>query len=189
MNALSRRHFIRQAGAVAVVAGVPRLAFANADTDARFVLMILRGGLDGLAAVPAYGDPNYRSRRGELVLEHAGSAKSILPLDNTFGLHPALQGLQARYAANEVVVVHAVATPYRERSHFDGQDVLENGTSSALATRDGWLNRALATMPDVLQSTTTGGAAIALAPTTPLVLQGDVRVSSWAPSRLPVLDC
>src|ERR1700740_2292170 len=145
MSAMQRREFLK---AAALAAGgaliVTRLALAGTAAGARrprFVLVILRGALDGLAAAPPYGDRDYGHLRGEFALRAPGKAQSALPLDGFYGLHPALGFLGESYAARDLVVSPAVASPYRERSHFDGQDVLENGTGVAHAAQTGWLNR------------------------------------------------
>ena len=178
----SRRAFVSGALAAGAAALVPRCVFADAATDARFVLVLLRGALDGLAAVPAYGDGNYAAKRGALAI-----TSPQLKLNGTFALHPSLANLHQRFEAHELIVFHAVASPYRERSHFDGQDLLENGTSSPKASQDGWLNRALPLLADAKQRTT-DRIALALAQNVPLVLRGEARVGSWAPSRLPETD-
>jgi uncharacterized protein (DUF1501 family) len=167
---------------VGATALLPKLAFADAATDSRFVLVILRGALDGLAAVPAYGEGSYAAKRGALAI-----TAPQLKLDGTFALNPSLTHLHERYRAQELIVFHAVASPYRERSHFDGQDLLENGTSTPKAVHDGWLNRALPLLPEAKQRAT-DRVALALAQNVPLVLRGDARVGSWAPSRLPETD-
>jgi uncharacterized protein (DUF1501 family) len=181
MNAITRRILLQSAGGCALGTLLPRIAFADAATDSRFVLVILRGALDGLAAVPPWGDGNYARQRGEL-----GITSPERKLDGMFGLHPALEQLHARYKAKELLVLHAAATPYRERSHFDGQDLLEAGTGT-VTSRDGWLNRALPALP-VARERTTEQLAMALAQNVPLVLRGDARVNSWAPSRMPEAD-
>src|SRR5215472_2027753 len=105
-----------------------RVALAHADRGtSRFVLVIMRGALDGLAAVPPLGDRDYPELRREFALRPPGENGGALPLGGFFGLHPSLAFLQQCYAARELIVFHALAIPYRERSHFDGQDVLENG--------------------------------------------------------------
>ncbi len=178
----SRRAFVGGVLAAGATAMLPRCVFADVATDARFVLVLLRGALDGLAAVPAYGDGNYASKRGALAI-----TTPHLKLNGTFALHPSLTHLHERFQAQELIVFHAVASPYRERSHFDGQDLLENGTDTPKAAHDGWLNRALPLLPDAKQRAT-DRIALALAQNLPLVLRGDARVGSWAPSRLPETD-
>ena len=178
---ITRRDILRLAGTGIVASTLPGLTFARADTDARFVLVILRGAADGLAMAPPYGDGNYRRVRGELALPGPGEDGGVLKLDGLFGLHPSLPGVFEQYQRDQAIVVHAVASPYRERSHFDGQDVLENGASDVGLLRDGWLNRALAPLGGSLGQE----MAIAMAQNTPLVLRGDHSVTSWAPSQLP----
>lgn len=179
---LQRRTFLQYAALGGTSFLLPRLTLADADTDARFVLVILRGALDGLAAVPAYGDGNYASQRGALAITSTG-----YKLDGMFALNPGLAQLHARYVAKELVVFHAVASPYRERSHFDGQDLLENGSASAAGVHDGWINRMLPSMP-LARTRKTEEIAVAVAQNVPLVLRGDARVNSWAPSQLPDAD-
>jgi len=179
---LSRRQLLALTGSGLALGALPRLALADAPTDARFVLAIQRGAMDGLHAVPPYGDPNYRALRGTLALADDGGADGVLDLDGKFGLHPKLAELKAWYDRGEMLVVHAVATPYRERSHFDGQDLLENGTTRPHAGESGWLNRAIGLM--------NGGASdrrlgVALGGEVPLALRGKVAVASWAPDNLP----
>jgi uncharacterized protein (DUF1501 family) len=167
-----------------LLAPFARLAAAQANGNGRFVLVILRGGLDGLAAVPPYAEPAYAALRGSLALSSPGTQSGVLDLDGTFGLHPALANLHAMYRAREALVLHAAATPYRERSHFDAQNVLEAGGTAPSASGGGWLNRALAALAaagDVRE-------AVALADSVPLVLRGELAVTSWAPSRLPESD-
>jgi uncharacterized protein (DUF1501 family) len=156
------------------------VAFAQGAGDRRFVVVILRGGIDGLAAVPPWGDPDYAGQRGALALPPPGEG-GVMDLDGSFGLHPALAGLMPLYQARELAFVHAVATPYRSRSHFDGQDLLENGTVHPFGAGDGWLNRSLAMLAD-------GGRrrGLAVGETVPLVLKGAVPVGSWAPDTGPL---
>jgi uncharacterized protein (DUF1501 family) len=180
---ISRRRFLEAglfAGATSLMAS--RLAFANAPTDARFVFVLLRGGLDGLSAVPPVGDPDYASLRGQIALAKSGEG-AALPLNGTFGLHPSLKFLHASYAAKELAVLHAVASPYRERSHFDGQDVLEGGGLRPHETRSGWINRALGALP-----AGPGRSGVALGANIPLAMRGSVEVASWSPARIATLD-
>jgi len=188
MPTMKRREFLT-AGALATGGALitSRLAFAHAAAGGRrprFVLVILRGALDGLAAVPPYGDRDYWHLRGEFALRAPGEAKGALPLNGFFGLHPSLGFLGQSYAARELIVFHAVASPYRERSHFDGQDVLENGTTVPHALQSGWLNRALAAVPGARSR----DAGVALGQNVPLVMRGPAEVTSWSPSKLTGLD-
>jgi uncharacterized protein (DUF1501 family) len=184
MSLLSRRRFLEAslfAGATQLVSS--RLALAAAPTEARFVFVLLRGALDGLSAVAPLGDPAYAALRGQIALTRSGG-DAALPLDSMFALHPALQFLHASYAAKELIAIHAVATPYRERSHFDGQNVLETGGIRAHDTPSGWLNRAIAAIPGVRP----GGGGVALGSNVPLVMRGPVEVASWSPTRIAALD-
>jgi len=188
MPVMKRREFLT-AGALATGGALitSRLAFAHAAAGGRrprFVLVILRGALDGLAAVPPYGDRDYGHLRGEFALRAPGAPKGALPLNGFFGLHPSLGFLGQSYAARELIVFHAVASPYRERSHFDGQDVLENGTTVPHAAQSGWLNRALTAVPGERSR----DAGVALGQNVPLVMRGPAEVTSWSPSKLAGLD-
>ena len=182
---LARRTLLRSALAASALTmwDAPiRLAFASVPTDKRFVLVILRGALDGLAAVPPVGDPDYKTIRGSLALDTTGMG-AVHPLDTGFGLHPSLVNMKAMWDAKELAVFHNIASPYRDRSHFDGQNVLETGGTGPHVLADGWLNRALKPM-----GIADGDAAIAVSVSPPLVLSGATRVSSWMPDVLPEPD-
>jgi uncharacterized protein (DUF1501 family) len=180
----TRRTLLATGAKLTLLAPFARFAAAAPSPNARFVLVILRGGLDGLAAVPPYAEPRYAELRGPLALAAPGAEGGVLALDGTFGLHPALTNLHAMYGAGEALVLHAAATPYRERSHFDAQNILEAGGTAPNASGGGWLNRALA----ALDSTGDTRGAVALADSVPLVLRGELAVTSWAPSQLPEAD-
>lgn len=182
MADFDRRTFVISSLLGGVATLLPRIPVAETKPDARFVLVILRGALDGLGAVPAYGDGNYAGKRGQLAIT-APTQK----LDGMFALHPALTGMYQRYQERQLIVLHAVASPYRERSHFDGQDLLETGMTKLSGERDGWLNRMLPVLPS-MKGRSTDQVAIALAQNVPLVLRGAAAVNSWAPSRLPDTD-
>src|SRR5580658_7230284 len=183
---MDRRTLIRLGLATGAGVFAGRFSFAApALSRNRLVFIIMRGALDGLSAVPPYGDPDYARLRADLAIAAPGGANTALPLDGTFGLNPGLAFLRESYVAKELLVFHAVATPYRERSHFDGQDVLENGLTQAHASATGWLNRALSGLPAGARSRESG---VALAQNVPLVLRGPAAVASWSPSVLPDLD-
>lgn len=177
--ALARRGFLAGLGSVTAWAGLPSIASA-ANTDPRLVVVILRGAVDGLSAVPPIGDKNYAALRGDGAVGAGGAAP--LPLDGFFGLHPAMPKLHKLYHAKELLVMHAVATPYRERSHFDGQDVLENGFSTPRGGNTGWLNRAVSSLPSTKMRT--GYVGLATSPTVPLIMRGKAPVTTWIPPDL-----
>ncbi|MEO7643293.1 MAG: DUF1501 domain-containing protein [Ramlibacter sp.] len=177
--ATGRRQFLRVAatGAGLVLAG-PHLAFAQAATARRFVFIIQRGAADGLNTVIPVADPAYEKLRGALAIDAATATR----LDGTFALHPALAETGKLYAAGQALFVHAVASPYRDRSHFDGQNVLETGGNAPYLQKEGWMNRLVALLPRG------GRQAIAFAPTVPMALRGAAEVTSYAPSALPQAD-
>jgi uncharacterized protein (DUF1501 family) len=170
---LLRRRLLLTALSGAALASWASLGLAGqaGPGGARFVLVILRGGMDGLYAVPALGDPEFAAARGTL----AQYAQPPLKLDPLFALHPLLGGLHVMYQRGELNVVHAVGLPYRERSHFDAQQVLESGGTRPFQLATGWLARALGP----------ADKALALNTAVPLVLRGPGNVDTWAPSVLP----
>jgi uncharacterized protein (DUF1501 family) len=188
MATFDRRTFLTSSAlATAGSLMTSRLVFASTATSSRFVFIILRGALDGLSAVPPYGDSDYARLRRELAIGVPGSKNGAIKLDNLFGLHPNLRFLGESYSARELVVFHAIASPYRERSHFDGQDVLENGLARPHASQSGWLNRALASLP-ADRTFARKEVGVALGQNVPLVMRGPAAVASWSPSRLAALD-
>ena len=182
---MQRRRFLLGAGALAASAAIPEVLFAHTGGSSRLVVVILRGALDGLAAVPPHGDPDYATLHRELAIAAPGSADGALALNNTFGLHPALAYLHERFTAGELIVFNAVASPYRDRSHFDGQNVLENGLAKPIGSADGWLNRALAALP---ASGRAADRAVAVSQNVPLILRGRAAVISKSPQATPDVD-
>jgi uncharacterized protein (DUF1501 family) len=181
----TRRELLLGSGALFAWAFVPKIARAE-GRDPRFLTIVLRGALDGLAAVAPIGDPDWIKLRGDNALRLDG-ATPALPLDGFFALNPAMPNLHRLYRAGQAIVVHAVATPYRDRSHFDGQDVLQSGYARAGRADTGWLNRALTSLEPggTARAGTNRGRAYAVGPATPLVVRGPAPVLSWAPARLP----
>lgn len=178
---LRRRDLLKGMGFGTLVAGFPGLAFATTPNDSRLVVLILRGAMDGMAMLAPYGDGNYAALRGKLALAAPGQSGGVLKADGLFGIHPSLQHSHALYQQKQALFVHAVASPYRERSHFDGQDRLESGSGEGYFQRDGWMNRAI----QPLNSRQGSEAAIAISQNTPLLLRGSQPVTSWAPSSMP----
>jgi uncharacterized protein (DUF1501 family) len=158
--------------------GRASLALADAPTDRRFVVVILRGALDGLSAVVPYGDPALAGLRGEIVPSAPGQDGGMLDLGGFYGLHPAVANLHAMYQAGELLPVHAVAGPTRVRSHFEAQDCLESGVDHRMTS--GWLNRALTSLPQPRKARP-GGDALAIGVSVPLLMRGSATVESWAP--------
>ncbi len=178
----SRRALLLASGVLFAWAYVPKLARAE-GRDPRLLVIVLRGALDGLAAVAPVGDPGWVKLRGDQALTLDG-ANAALPLDSFFALNPAMPSVHRLYQAGQATIVHAVATPYRERSHFDGQDVLESGIAKPGSIDSGWLNRALAAL-EPAGRVRTNAHAFAVGPVTPLVVRGPAPVVSWTPPRLP----
>jgi uncharacterized protein (DUF1501 family) len=178
----TRREVLAGSGALFAWAQMPRLARA-AGRDPRMLVIILRGALDGLGAVAPVGDPDWIGLRGERALVLDGKTPA-LPLDSFFALNPAMPNLHRLYKAQQAAIVHAVATPYRERSHFDGQDVLESGVARPGAVDSGWLNRALVALEPDGRVDPSGSRAIGVGSVMPLVVRGKAPVMSWVPQRL-----
>jgi len=183
LHAPTRRELLLGSGALFAWAHVPKLARAE-GRDPRLLVIVLRGALDGLAAVAPVGDPDWNRLRGDKALALDGTP-AALPLDGFFALNPAMPNLHRLYNAGAATIVHAAATPYRERSHFDGQDVLESGLPKPGAVTTGWLNRALAALEPEGRANARGRHGFAVGPVTPLVVRGPAPVLSWTPPRLP----
>ncbi|MGB8630241.1 MAG: DUF1501 domain-containing protein [Xanthobacteraceae bacterium] len=182
IHAPSRRELLLASGTLFAWAHLPKLAYAE-GRDPRFLTIILRGALDGLATVAPVGDPDWQALRGENALSLSDKMPA-LKLDNFFALNPAMPNLHGMFEAKEAIIVHASATPYRERSHFDGQDLLESGLPRPGASESGWLNRALAGLSPGGRVDPRGGKAFAVGPVTPLVVRGPAPILSWSPQQL-----
>jgi uncharacterized protein (DUF1501 family) len=167
-----RRQILLGAAAALVM---PRIAFAKAETERRLIFLIQRGAADGLATLAPTGDPAYASLRGDLAADLMGQPK----LGGLFALHPALAQTAALYGKGEALFAHAVASPYRDRSHFDGQNVLETGGARPYDRQDGWMNRLIGLLPGP------GIRGLAVSATIPTALRGAIQVGSYAPSNLP----
>ena len=182
LHAPSRRELLLTSGTLFAWAHMPRLAYAE-GRDPRFLAVILRGALDGLATVAPVGDPDWVGLRGEEALTLGGKTPA-LKLDDFFALNPAMPNLHRMFQGGEAIVVHACATPYRERSHFDGQDLLESGLAKAGPSDTGWLNRALSALQAGGRVDAKGGRVFAVGPVTPLIARGPAPVLSWSPQHI-----
>ena len=183
---IDRRHLLKGIGAAGALSGMPwaSLAMAAAETDKRVIFILQRGAQDGLSALVPYEDPNYRAYRPRIALPKPGEEGGVLDLNGLFGLHPSLTTFHQQWQAGDLAILPAIASRYRERSHFDGQNLLENGTGEPFGARDGFLNRALIGL---------GGPeaklGMSFGQTVPLALQGEASILSWAPSvTRPVSD-
>ncbi|HWV55514.1 DUF1501 domain-containing protein [Pseudorhodoplanes sp.] len=173
----TRRELLLASGVLFAWAHMPKVALAE-GRDPRLLVVVLRGALDGLSAVAPVGDPNWQRLRGDNAL----TSDRALPLDNFFALNPAMPNLHRLYRAGQATIVHAAATPYRERSHFDGQDILESGMPRVGSAESGWLNRALQGLQP--EGRVENRRAFAVGPITPLVARGPAPILSWVPPRL-----
>src|SRR5918993_2130114 len=175
---MNRRTFVRNMclGGIATF-GFPVINFAQTEHGGRFVFVLLRGGFDGLAAVVPYGDPSYRALRPGFAFQES----ELFALNEVFGLAPGLTPLRELWQANELVALHAMAIPYRTRSHFDGQAILETGIDRPIGSSDGWMNRLLQVMAGKR-------AGIAIAAGMPRSLTGPFEVQTWSPTQLGAVD-
>ncbi len=175
---MNRRTFVRNMclGGIATF-GLPVVNFAQVRQRGRFVFVLLRGGFDGLAAVVPYGDSAYQSLRGTFAFDQS----DLVVLNDTFGLAPGLAPLRDFWQRGELAAVHAMAIPYRTRSHFDGQAILETGIDRPVGSSDGWLNR-------LLQVMSGERSGIAIASGMPRSLTGSFDVQTWSPTQLGAVD-
>ncbi|MGQ0563014.1 MAG: DUF1501 domain-containing protein [Gemmatimonadota bacterium] len=175
---MERREFLKNMcyGGIATF-GFPVVRFASVRQSGRLVFILLRGGFDGLAAVVPYGDAGYRGLRGSLAFD----ASELIILNDQFGLAPGLAPLKGFWDRDELVVLHAMAIPFRTRSHFDGQAILETGLDQPIGAADGWLNRLLQVMPG-------DRSGIAIASGMPRSMTGAYDVQTWSPTQLGVVD-
>jgi len=175
----TRRTFLRATAAFGAL--TPASHALGATRDPRLVTIVLRGALDGMAAVAPIGDPAYAGLRGDFALAKG----SALPLDGFFALHPAMPQFARLYQARQALVIHAAASPYRGRSHFEGQDVLESGQAGVGRADSGWMNRLLQALP---AGKNAGHGGLAVGALTPLIMRGQAPVLGWAPQSLKAED-
>jgi len=174
---MDRRTFVRNMCYGLATFGVPLVTFAQVRQAGRLVFVLLRGGFDGIAAVVPYGDPAYRPLRGAFAFNES----DLFALNDMFGLAPGLAPLREFWQRDELVVLHAMAIPYRTRSHFDGQAILETGLDRPVGSSDGWLNR-------LLQSMAGDRSGIAVASGMPRSMTGSFDVQTWSPTQLGAVD-
>lgn len=168
-----RRRFLTGAAGIAAMA-VPKISFAApAPTNRRFIFLIQRGAADGLHILAPTGDTAFAAIRSSFMASLEGGA----PLGGSFfTLHPALQRVGALYAAKQARFFHATASAYRDRSHFDGQNILETGATRPFAEKSGWMNRLVGQLPD------SEARGMALASALPMAMRGPAQIATYAPS-------
>ena len=172
----TRRGFLATAGAFTAWSFAPQFASAAPGRDPRFLMVVLRGAMDGLAVIEPAFDPDFERARAGLILGADGTPAG-LPITGGFLMNPKLATLHDLFSQGQALAIHAVATPYRDRSHFDGQDVLESGLPGAGPVSTGWLNRAMSQLGKA-GSVKAGGLAIG--PTVPLIMRGPASTLTWA---------
>jgi uncharacterized protein (DUF1501 family) len=168
---LTRRSMVAAAG---FTLAVPFMGGFAAQSSKKIVVVVCRGGMDGLSVSPPVGDADYAGLRGQIAV-----TEGALKLDDTFALHPALTSTYALARAGQARIIPAVATPDRARSHFEAQDVLETGAAQVYATPSGWLNRTVEALSRQGQV-----GALSVGPTAPLILRGPTPTNSWSPGSL-----
>lgn len=174
----SRRQLLVGMGTLCALSAVPRLSLASTGGNQRLIVVIVRGGLDGLALLPPHGDRDYATARGKVALPLPGAADGIIDLDGFFGLHPAMAPLLPMYRSVELLGVHAVGLPNTQRSHFEAQDMLESGSADSPMLKTGWLNRALSLLPSNNEL-----GAVAIGQGIPLILRGPAAATSLQPGE------
>ena len=172
---LSRRHFLGSTTSLVLTNGIFGNGAASAKKKRNLVVIMLRGGLDGLTAVPLSNSPTLGNFRPDLIV------KNLRPLDSDFSLHPQLSGFHNLWRSGKAAVVHATNIPYTGRSHFDGQNLMESGGRIPYAEKTGWLGRGM-------EAAGLEGLAVSLP--MPLLLRNQEMADNYFPSkwRLPNKD-
>ena len=187
VQAINRRGFLWLSTAALVAPGPAVRAAPSDGGSKRLVVIFLRGAVDGLNVVIPHGERLYYDNRPTIAIGRPGTGQGALPLDNYFGLHPALGGLLPLWNEKKLAFVHAAGSPDATRSHFDAQLFIENGTPGRSTTRDGWMNRLLAVLPEPRGPTD----AVSIGSTLPQILKGPVPVANLplgpeGPRPLPI---
>jgi len=177
----SRRYFLKQGG-VALLGMSTMPAFLQRAVAAtpmpnkkQLVVLFQRGAADGLNIVVPFAEPNYYRMRPTIAIpqpKRGANGDSVIDLDGFFGLHPSLSPLEPLFHKNQLAIVHAAGSPDTTRSHFDAQDYMESGTPGVKATEDGWLDRAMQTIPEENASPF---RAVAMGPNLPRMLRGSAN--------------
>jgi uncharacterized protein (DUF1501 family) len=167
---ITRRDFLKGTATTLFLAGFNLPALASSSRKKNLVVIMLRGGMDGLCAVPVIGDKNFEKRRKSILIENA------IKLNSDFALHPRLIGFNKCWNDNTGSIVHAASIPYTQRSHFEGQNLMESGGRTPYQEKTGWVGRAM-------KLANLQGDGLALSLPMPLLLRGIPKNNNYFPGR------
>jgi len=167
---ITRRDFLKGTATTLFLAGFNLPALASSSRKKNLVVIMLRGGMDGLCAVPVIGDKNFEKRRKSILIENA------IKLNSDFALHPRLIGFNKCWNDNTGTIVHAASIPYTQRSHFEGQNLMESGGRTPYQEKTGWVGRAM-------KLANLQGDGLALSLPMPLLLRGIPKNNNYFPGR------
>lgn len=181
---MNRREFIKLASLSTLSMFAPGLAgwaFSNGMDEAnkKLIVILLRGGVDGLNIVAPYGDPLYYSMRPRIAVAKPGQENGLIDLDGHFGLHPALSPIMPYWQNKTLAFVHSSGSPSPSRSHFDAQDNMESGAPGIRSVSTGWLNRLVGALPSKSNSSL---HAISIGPVLPRIMSGPANIATIAKS-------
>lgn len=166
---ITRRDFLKGTATTLFLAGFNLPVFASSNKKKNLVVIMLRGGMDGLTAVPIIGDKDFEKRRKDIVIENT------IKLNSDFALHPRLSGFHEAWTENTGTIVHATSIPYTQRSHFEGQNLMEFGGRIAYQEKTGWVGRAM-------KIANLKGDGLALSLPMPLLLRGVPKNNNYYPA-------
>jgi len=166
---ITRRDFLKGTATTLFLAGFNLPVFASSNKKKNLVVIMLRGGMDGLTAVPIIGDKDFEKRRKDIVIENT------IKLNSDFALHPRLSGFHEAWTENTGTIVHATSIPYTQRSHFEGQNLMESGGRIAYQEKTGWVGRAM-------KIANLKGDGLALSLPMPLLLRGVPKNNNYYPA-------
>ena len=174
---ISRRDFLKGTATTLFFAGFNLPAIASTSRKKNLVIIMLRGGMDGLCAVPIIGDKDFEKKRRSILIENT------IKLNSDFALHPKLNAFKNCWDENTGSIIHATSIPYTQRSHFEGQNLMESGGKIPYVEKTGWVGRAMKIAK--LQ-----GDGLALSLPMPLLLRGVPKNNNYYPSdsKLPRED-
>ena len=167
---ISRRGFLKGSLATLFLAGTGLPVYSSTKAKKNLVVIMLRGGMDALCAVPVVGDKNFEKRRKQLILD------DTIKLNSDFSLHPVLDNFHDLWKENKGAIVHATNIPYTERSHFDGQNLMESGGKVPYKVKTGWLGRGM-------KAAGLKQEGLALALPMPLILRGVPQNNNYFPTK------